>query len=392
MAKLSLADISSTNAQSIISAYNANNSLLEAALENTLSRDGTSPNQMDADYDMNSHRIYNLPAATTDTEPIRYAEFNTFVSAINAAVAAAQAAQAAAELAYDHFDDRYLGAKTSAPSVDNDGNTLVSGALYFNTTNNTLYVWNGSSWQLPTGVNPGDVTGPSSSVDSEIAVFSGTTGKILKRATGSGVAIVSSGVLSTKTNPSGAFVGTTDTQTLTNKTLTTPAITSPTGLVKGDVGLGNVDNTSDATKNAASATLTNKTIDLASNTIVGLANTKIAALSYVIDGNGSTITTGNKRGLRIPFACTITGWSIGLDQTGSIVIDIWKDTQANYPPTNVDTITSSAKPTVTTATNATSTTLTGWTTSISAGDWLFFNVDSVTSATFASLILAVTKT
>ncbi len=49
-------------------------------------------------------------------------------------------------------------------------------------------------------------------------------------------------------------------QTLTNKTLTSPAITTPTGIVKGDVGLGNVDNTSDATKNSASATLTNKTL------------------------------------------------------------------------------------------------------------------------------------
>lgn len=49
-------------------------------------------------------------------------------------------------------------------------------------------------------------------------------------------------------------------ETLTNKTLTSPAITTPTGIVKGDVGLGNVDNTSDATKNAAAATLTNKTL------------------------------------------------------------------------------------------------------------------------------------
>jgi len=48
--------------------------------------------------------------------------------------------------------------------------------------------------------------------------------------------------------------------TLTNKTIVSPVITTPTGIVKGDVGLGNVDNTSDATKNAAVATLTNKTI------------------------------------------------------------------------------------------------------------------------------------
>lgn len=64
-------------------------------------------------------------------------------------------------------------------------------------------------------------------------------------------------------------------QTLTNKTLTSPAITTPTGIVKGDVGLGNVDNTSDATKNAASATLTNKTIDGDDNTVSDLAITAL---------------------------------------------------------------------------------------------------------------------
>lgn len=52
----------------------------------------------------------------------------------------------------------------------------------------------------------------------------------------------------------GSVVGTTDTQTLTNKTLTSPAITTPTGLVKGDVGLGNVDNTSDLNKPISTAT------------------------------------------------------------------------------------------------------------------------------------------
>lgn len=56
------------------------------------------------------------------------------------------------------------------------------------------------------------------------------------------------------------LVSATSTQTLTNKTLTSPAITTPTGIVKGDVGLGNVDNTSDATKNSATVTLTNKTL------------------------------------------------------------------------------------------------------------------------------------
>ncbi len=67
-------------------------------------------------------------------------------------------------------------------------------------------------------------------------------------------------VSNTKAVPAGVVVGDTDSQTLTNKTLTAPVINSPTGLTKSDVGLSNVDNTSDATKNAASVTLTNKTL------------------------------------------------------------------------------------------------------------------------------------
>lgn len=116
-----------------------------------------------------------------------------------------------------------------------------------------------------------------------------------------------------------------------------------------------------------------------------------SCLYYVIDGGGSTITTGIKGDLPVPFACTITEWTILGDQSGSIVIDIWKDSYGNYPPTGADTITASAKPTVTTTTKNQSSTLTGWTTAISANDTLRFNVDSVTSFTRVTLELKVTR-
>ena len=65
----------------------------------------------------------------------------------SSAQTAAEAAQAAAELAADNFDDTYLGAKASDPTVDNDGDALTTGDLYFNTSSNELKVYNGSSWQ-----------------------------------------------------------------------------------------------------------------------------------------------------------------------------------------------------------------------------------------------------
>ena len=66
-------------------------------------------------------------------------------NASNSATAAATSATAA-ETAYDNFDDRYLGPKSSDPTVDNDSNTLLVGALYFNTTSNVLKYWTGSAW------------------------------------------------------------------------------------------------------------------------------------------------------------------------------------------------------------------------------------------------------
>ena len=55
-------------------------------------------------------------------------------------------AKTAAEAAFDSFDDRYLGAKSSAPSTDNDGNALLTGALYFNSSSNQIFNWTGSAW------------------------------------------------------------------------------------------------------------------------------------------------------------------------------------------------------------------------------------------------------
>ena len=69
-------------------------------------------------------------------------------SATNAATSETNAATSAtaAAASYDDFDDRYLGAKSSAPTVDNDGDALVTGAIYFNSTSDSLFVWTGSAW------------------------------------------------------------------------------------------------------------------------------------------------------------------------------------------------------------------------------------------------------
>lgn len=114
-------------------------------------------------------------------------------------------------------------------------------------------------------------------------------------------------------------------------------------------------------------------------------------VQFVIDGGGSTITTGVKGDIYFPFAATINEVELLADQSGSIVLDLWKDTYANYPPTVADTITASAKPTISSATKAQDTTLTGWTTSIAAGSSLRINVDSATTITRVTLSIKYTR-
>jgi len=73
-------------------------------------------------------------------------------AASSASTASTKASEAstsatAAAASYDSFDDRYLGAKSSAPSTDNDGNALIDGALYWNSTSDQMFSWDGSAWE-----------------------------------------------------------------------------------------------------------------------------------------------------------------------------------------------------------------------------------------------------
>lgn len=89
MAKLTLSDLANLeNDVTVVTTINANSALIEAALENTLSRDGTAPNEMSANLDMNSKRIINLPSPVNASEPLRLADLNaTFDIVTNSNVA-----------------------------------------------------------------------------------------------------------------------------------------------------------------------------------------------------------------------------------------------------------------------------------------------------------------
>ena len=84
---------------------------------------------------LNADPSVNLGAATKQ-----------YVDAVAGSATAAAASASAAATTYDNFDDRYLGSKSSAPTVDNDGNSLITGALYWNSVTNTMFAWTGSAW------------------------------------------------------------------------------------------------------------------------------------------------------------------------------------------------------------------------------------------------------
>jgi hypothetical protein len=75
-----------------------------------------------------------------------HAATKAYVDTVAGSASAAAASAAAAEASYDSFDDRYLGAKSTAPTLDNDGNALVTGALYWNSVTATMFAWTGSAW------------------------------------------------------------------------------------------------------------------------------------------------------------------------------------------------------------------------------------------------------
>jgi hypothetical protein len=250
MAKLTLSTIGSRYGS--IDALNANFDAIEAALENTLSLDGTAPNDMEVDLDMNSHKIINLANPTNNGDAVNKgwllgqegnavasaeaaaesaadAEDSAVAAAASASTAssaassatssastattqasnastsastattqagiattqatnasasastassaatAAEAARDATLSAYDSFDDRYLGSKTSDPTLDNDGNALLAGALYFNSVSGIMKLYTGSAW-VAAYVSGTGVVSQSSSTGSAY-MPTGTTGE-----------------------------------------------------------------------------------------------------------------------------------------------------------------------------------------------------------------------
>lgn len=294
--------------------------------------------------------------------------------------------------------------KTTAQTLTNKTLTLPiissisnSGTITLPTGNHTLLSADGSGTGL-SGI-PYTITGTANQVIASAGTGNITLSLPQSIATGSNpqfatielgaasdttLARVSAGVISVE----GVTVDTSsNTLTLTNKT-----ITDSTNNVTAR-SLKSATTTVDVS--AATAPSTGQILTATDSTHatwqapgIGIVQT----ITFIIDGGGSVLTTGVKGDLEIPFGCTINRVTLLADQTGSVVVDIWKNTYANYPPTGANTITASAIPTISSAVKSQDSTLTGWTTGITAGDTLRFNVNSVTTITRVLVSLKVTRT
>ena len=108
-------------------------------------------------------------------------------------------------------------------------------------------------------------------------------------------------------------------------------------------------------------------------------------------GNGYPLDVGVKAAIPIPFDCEIVEATLLADGAGNVVVDLWKDTYGNYPPTDADSITAATPLTLSAANKTTDTALVGWDTSLNVGDVLMVVIESVSNLRWLNIALRVAR-
>ena len=134
----------STSAASALTSANSASTSAASALTSANSASTSAANALTSE----TNAATSASSANTSASSALTSANSANTSASSALTSATSAATSAASAAasYDSFDDRYLGAKSTPPTLDNDGQALLTGALYWNTVDNQMYVWSGSAW------------------------------------------------------------------------------------------------------------------------------------------------------------------------------------------------------------------------------------------------------
>lgn len=117
------------------------------------------------------------------------------------------------------------------------------------------------------------------------------------------------------------------------------------------------------------------------------------AITLSLTTDESELEVGFKGFFRAPYSGTIVGYTLIADASCSAIVDVWKATYANYPPTNANSICNGHEPALTTANKGEVTDVSNWSSvAITKGDIIAFNLDSVSGCTFLSLSLHIEQT
>ena len=133
--------------------------------------------------------------------------------------------------------------------------------------------------------------------------------------------------------------------------------------------------------------------DTSAVAVMTTLGTKSTTLQIPFSGGGADIAVGTQLNIQVPWNVTVTGWRlVSGSGSGSIVIDIWKNSFVNYPPSVAETVAGSEKPTLSSAETAEDLSLTTWTdVSWDAEEWVRFNVDSCSGVQSCTLVLLVDR-
>ena len=264
---------------------------------------------------------------------------NASTSATNAAASATAAAAS-----YDAFDDRYLGSFATAPTVDNDGNPLLTGAIYWNTVASQLYIWTGSAWNAAAFSVSGAVTTFQTSL-SGLTPSTGTSGAITLAGT---LGTANGGTGSTSTTYANLASNVTGTLPIANggTGTTSTTFTNLTTNVTGTLPVANGGTNSTATATAGGAgygTGTAHAYTAAGTTGQALISAGASAPSF-----GTLGVAGGGTGL-----ATLTANNVLLGNGTSAPTFVAPSTSGNLLTSNGTTWTSSTPATPNTAGGAT---------------------------------------
>lgn len=291
--KITLTDlVNLENQTTAVNGINNNNATIIGAINNTVSRDGTQPNTMGADFDMNSHRVLNLPAPVSDFEPIRMIDVSTINSGgitVSPLPAGGTTGQQLTKNSNTNFDTSW---KTNQPVITGGSTNQV-----LSKTSNADFALGWTNAVTSVGVTtPADITVTNTPITTtgniNLAWTTNPTGTgaVVRQnsptiATPNIAQIVNVGTL-TLPNTTDTIVGRATTDTLTNKSIAASQLTGALQAAQFPALVG------DVTTNAASLTTA-----ISSNAVTNGQLSQMAA--FTIKGN-ATGSTANPTDISIP--------------------------------------------------------------------------------------------